>query len=482
MYNEHFELHSNPFSPTPSPEFVYHSGEHEEAIAHFRYALENREAFMLLTGEVGTGKTTAVQAVMRLLPEGTPVALVNNTTLEPRELLEEIAIRFGLDTKEGETKPSLLRRMESYFESMWAEGKQALLILDEAHLLGIPVLEEVRLLSNLERQGGKLLQICLVGQPELVGHLQRNELRQLRQRISVRYALRPLRPGESRKYLEHRLAAAGSSRPERVFTTESADMIYRLTNGIPREINVVAGQAMLNAFVDGKKIVSANHVRSVVRDYGFEGLRPSTIRVDGQAKPDGTAIQPPGSIKLRDSEARKPEPAGPPPAPTLKETSNPDPIPLPPKHLRPEPAARPVTEGSAVSEESPAPSPKPQVVPAPKEQARPASELVATPKVNLPAEPRKTPTQAEPTSKTVQATETQEEKAPKKQISMNAGPHPYSRMHRENRGSSVLRYGGWILAIAVIVAAFYFMRERPIEESTPPNPATSTQSTPEDTP
>ncbi len=218
MYEAHFGLRENPFSSSPSPEFIYQSGEHREALAHFQYAITNREPFVLLTGEVGTGKTTAIQALRRLLPTGAPVALVAHTTLEPRELIEEIAMRFGLDPQPGESKPALMHRLEAFLDERGRAGTQALLVFDEAHLMSVALLEEVRLLSNLESpRGGKLLQICLVGQPELERHLQSPELRQLRQRISVRYSLHPLNRQDTGAYIHHRLRAAGCAQPEAVF-------------------------------------------------------------------------------------------------------------------------------------------------------------------------------------------------------------------------------------------------------------------------
>lgn len=353
MYKAYFKLNSNPFSPTPPPDFIFQSKELKEALAHFSFALENREAFLLLTGEVGTGKTTAVQSVLRLLPQGTPVALVTHTTLEPRELLEEIALRFGLLQVEDKSKPVLLRQLEDHFEQQWAEGRQSLLILDEAHLLKPDVLEEVRLLSNLEREGGKLVQICLVGQPELIAHLQRPELRQLRQRISVRYALRPLSESETRDYVVHRLRAAGSPAPESVFTEASLQEIHRLTHGIPREINVIAGQSLLNAFLSESPQVRPEHVASVHQDYGFEGLRQ--VKTPSKPTPEAPPpVAPPPVTQLRPLSDPPPgESVVEPPRPGLKQR----PIPLPPEHLRPTPRQQP-TGGS-----SPSATPPPQPVP-----------------------------------------------------------------------------------------------------------------------
>ncbi len=372
MYEAHFGLRVNPFSSSPTPEFVYESREHREALAHFQYAVANREAFVLLTGEVGTGKTTAVQALRRQLPPGTPVAVVTHTTLQPRELLDEIALRFGLEPRPDESKPMLVRRLESFLEDHRRQGGQALLILDEAHLLDPSLLEEVRLLSNLESDlGGKLVQICLVGQPELESHLQQPELRQLRQRISVRYALNPLSREETRGYIRHRLGTAGASDPAAIFPDDACDAVHALSQGIPREINVLAGQALLNAFLEEAPAVTRAHVFSARTDYGFQGIVTGAAALTPEPGPaPPTSGMPPrrGPAPPIPAAADPPrEPAAPsrpipPPPPPARPAGDPPPprrrpIPLPPASLRPPPRTRPRAsrpEPAAVPEREPA--------------------------------------------------------------------------------------------------------------------------------
>jgi len=283
VYQAHFQLTANPFSPSSVPGFIYPSAQLEEVLAHFGYALEMEEAFLLLTGEVGTGKTTAVQALLENQLRNEPVAVLSHTTLTPRELLDEIARRFGLETRDHEPKPALIHRLEQFFAGAAREGRRAVLFLDEAHLLTPAVLEEVRLLSNLRCEGKPPLLICLVGQPELAKRLKGPRLRQLRQRISVRYAFEPLTRDETRNYLAHRLQAAGSPGASEVFAPEAADVIYDGTRGVPREINVLAGQAMLNAYLEGARQVARAHVVATRSDYGFEGLGGST---GGRDTPD----------------------------------------------------------------------------------------------------------------------------------------------------------------------------------------------------
>ena len=190
MYEAHFGLRHNPFNRN-LPGYVYQSPALAEALAHLGYALDIRETFLLLTGEVGIGKTTAIQALVRQLPPETRVSVVNHTSLTPKELLVEIARSFGVDCPRAESKGGIVRRLEATLARERRGGGQALLVLDEAHLLSAAALEEIRLLSNLELEGAKLLPICLVGQPELERRLRQSKLRSLRQRVSVRYRLSP---------------------------------------------------------------------------------------------------------------------------------------------------------------------------------------------------------------------------------------------------------------------------------------------------
>jgi len=179
MFEPHFGLRENPFSTGHDPRFVYPSPEHLEAVAHFRYGIQNREAFVLVTGEVGTGKTTAIYDLVSRLPQQAHVALINNSALTRLELLEEIARRFGVEPPATPSKPALLSALELRLSSHTGRGEPCILIVDEAQNLSNDLLEEIRLLSNLDDRGGHLLHICLVGQPELEEKLARPELRQV---------------------------------------------------------------------------------------------------------------------------------------------------------------------------------------------------------------------------------------------------------------------------------------------------------------
>lgn len=272
MYRDHFGLEENPFLPVSRSATPFSSRELEEALAHFLYAVKNREGFFLLVGEVGTGKSTAIRAMLSSLAPDTARALVRHTSLDARELLEEVLRRFGLEAQGTESKPALIARLERFLASS-AAGAPAVLIVDEAHLLSSAALEELRLLSNLKQDDRPLLQICLVGQPELLNRLRQRPMRPLRQRIAVRYVAGTLSREETGEYISYRLRTAGAALPQGIFSPAAVQAVHEMTQGLPREINVVAGQAMLNAYLESAPTVTAEHVRSTKRDYGFEGLR-----------------------------------------------------------------------------------------------------------------------------------------------------------------------------------------------------------------
>jgi general secretion pathway protein A len=255
-------------------------------VAHFLYALKNREGFFLLVGEVGTGKSTAIRAMLSALAPDTPRALVRHTSLDARELLEEVLRRFGLEAEGTESKPALIARLEI---SLLRPRAMAIFIVD-----GVPPPSAdrgVTLLSNLKQDDWPLLQICLVGQPELLNRLRQRPMRPLRQRIAVRYVTGALGQEETSEYIAHRLRAAGAPLPERIFSPAAAQAVHEMTQGLPREINVVAGQAMLNAYLESAPTVTPKHVQSTMRDYGFEGLRYREQEKE-EAKPPAPAETP----------------------------------------------------------------------------------------------------------------------------------------------------------------------------------------------
>jgi type II secretory pathway predicted ATPase ExeA len=274
MFETHFGLRENPFASGHQSRFVYPSREHQEALAHLRYGIENHEPFVLITGEVGTGKTTALFEALAELQSRVSVALIINSALTRGELLEEICLRFGVVFGALASKPQAMAQLEQHLLALRGRGERAILLLDEAQNFERELLEEIRLLSNLEAGGEKLMQIILVGQPELESKLSRPELRQLRQRIGVHYRLRPLNLEETQHYIQHRVTVAGGD-ATRIFPREACAEVHAVTNGIPREINQIGSQALLDAFVDGAPSVDPRHVRSAANETAFQSVLPA---------------------------------------------------------------------------------------------------------------------------------------------------------------------------------------------------------------
>ena len=271
MFEHHFGLRENPFAAGHHARFVFPSPEHQEAIAHLRYGIENREPFVLITGEVGTGKTTALFDALGEWQSRVEVALITNSALTQNELLEEIALRFGVPISGPTSKPQILVHLERVLAGVYERGDRAIVLLDEAQNLERDLLEEIRLLSNMERDGTKLLQVFLVGQPELEGKLARAELRQLRQRITVHYRLQPLSAEDTERYIHHRIMVAGGHAAS-IFPPAACHEVFRLTHGIPREINSLCSQALLNAFVDDARAVTPAHVTSAAIELEFQSV------------------------------------------------------------------------------------------------------------------------------------------------------------------------------------------------------------------
>jgi general secretion pathway protein A len=291
MFERHFGLRENPFHSGHQMRFLYPSREHQEARAHLRYGIENREPFVLITGEVGTGKTTALYDALAEWGSKVSVALVTNSALTREEMIEEISLRFGLPLPPGTSKPQALAQLERHLMSVRNRGEHAVLLLDEAQNLAPDLLEEIRLLSNLETQGEKLVQIFLVGQPELEAKLHDPQLRQLRQRISVHYRLNPLSPEETAGYIHHRISVAGGN-PWAAFPPEACREVYRVTHGIPREINTVATQAMITAYTEGQNSVTVENVQAVARENEFKSVLGAPVTLPDRDIPMPAAPQP----------------------------------------------------------------------------------------------------------------------------------------------------------------------------------------------
>ncbi len=264
MYTSFFGLREKPFSLSPDPRFLFLSGSHREALAHLLYGIEQGEGFITITGEVGTGKTTICRTLLERLGSGTEVAFLFNPSGSGVELLQAIAGEFGLESV-GRNRTELNDLLNRFLLEKKREGKSVLLIVDEAQNLSTETLEQVRLLSNLETSSSKLIQILLLGQPELDRKLDSPELRQLRQRISVRWNLGSLTARETHEYVRHRIRIAASG-DRGIFSDAALREIYRRTAGVPRLINVLCDRSLLAAYGSGKQQVSAGTVKDASRE------------------------------------------------------------------------------------------------------------------------------------------------------------------------------------------------------------------------
>ena len=276
MYERFYNLRERPFSLSPDPDYLYPSRVHTEALSYLRYGIQAHAAFVVITGEIGSGKTTLLQTTMRGLDRHTSVARLMNTTLDARELIEAIMLDFGLDPAAGRSKPHLLRDLAQFLVEQRRAGRLALLIIDEAQNLSLAALEEVRMLSNLETEKSKLIQIVLVGQPNLADVLARPELEQLCQRVTVRYHLRALDQDETAAYVNHRLRKAAIGAPL-IFPSEVTDLIWRSSQGVPRRINVIADAVLLFGYGEDKRVIDAELTREVIAELEATGIIGSTV-------------------------------------------------------------------------------------------------------------------------------------------------------------------------------------------------------------
>ena len=271
MYKEFFGLKDNPFDLTPDSHFLFPSKKHQEALAHLTYGIEARKGFILITGEVGAGKTTLCRALLSRVNENVEVAFVLNSYLNAFEILQTINQDLGIHTK-AQSKKELIDELNEFLLRQKQQNKNVVVLIDECQNLPFETLEQLRMLSNLETEKEKLLQIIMVGQPELLDILGSPELRQLNQRITVRYHLYPLDYNESVEYIYHRLRIAGAQEDAVEFTESALKMIYKFSRGVPRIINVVCDNALLAAYVSETKKISPGLVKKAIRE--IKGKKP----------------------------------------------------------------------------------------------------------------------------------------------------------------------------------------------------------------
>ena len=274
MYCELFELTEPPFRLTPDPQFLFASKQHSRAKAYMESTIWLADGFVVITGEIGAGKTTLIESFLADLPSDIVLAHISQTQLTPVEFLQALLVEFGFKPFR-KRKVELLSMLKDFMVEQYAAGKKILLIIDEAQNLSRKVLEEVRLLSGLEAQKEKLLRIILAGQPELSRKLDSPRLQQLTQRVRLRFHLSALSKRETHEYITHRLNVAGANGRE-IFTESACDMVFRYAGGVPRLVNVICDTAMLCAFAEEKTIVDETLVKAAAEPRAF--LAPRAAR------------------------------------------------------------------------------------------------------------------------------------------------------------------------------------------------------------
>ncbi|KIE42463.1 MULTISPECIES: AAA family ATPase [Geobacter] len=331
MYRDHFGFTEQPFALTPNPDFLFLSTHHQEGFAHLLYGIDTHAGFIELTGEVGTGKTTLIRTFLNQLDPATHrTALIFNPTLSSLGLLQGINREFGLPCASSE-RGELLEALNRFLLEESSAGRTVVLVIDEAQNLSAEVLEHIRLISNLETERDKLIQIVLVGQPELKRLLALEELRQLNQRITVRYHLEPMGCDDTREYIRHRIRVAGGGREPVAFTLGAVKKIYRFSKGLPRLINAVCDRALLLAYTrDSREITASMAAEAIIDVRQEEGRRFPLPRKTLQFLTLAAAIS--IGVTLFNRAGKEPSPpavageATPAPAPTAAPAPQPPPL------------------------------------------------------------------------------------------------------------------------------------------------------------
>nr|NIQ97995.1 AAA family ATPase [Desulfuromonadales bacterium] len=279
MYQDYFQLSCKPFSVTPDPRFIYLSAKHKEALAHLLYGIEQRSGFIELSGEVGAGKTTLLRTLLRECDtDDYRTAFIFNPRLSALDLLRTVNREFGLEC-DG-SRSELFHLLNRFLLEQNAAGRTVLIVVDEAQNLKTTALEEIRLLSNLETETDKLVQIILVGQPELRRLLEHADIRQLNQRIAVRYHLNPLDAAETGRYIRHRLQVAGAGGQE-FFKPAAMKKIFRRTGGVPRQINLLCDRLLLLCYSEDRRVVTGADVSRACRELEHERRFGRTLFFQG---------------------------------------------------------------------------------------------------------------------------------------------------------------------------------------------------------
>ncbi len=281
MYFKFYDFKEAPFNMTPNSRFFFESAKHTEALSTLIYAIEERKGFVVITGDIGSGKTTVCRTLLNKLTSTTQTALITNTHMSGKDLLCCILEDLEVEYMPG-SKSKLLSRLNHYLIEQLRLDNNVVVIIDEAQNLTPAVLEEVRMLSNLETENEKLIQIIFLGQPELKKKLSMPRLEQLCQRIAVFYHLSPLTEEESKQYILYRLKVASESKRQ-YFTYEALNLIYQFSNGVPRLINSICDSALLNGFIYEKDVIDAELTREVVNE-------SPTVQISGQSVKKGVEL------------------------------------------------------------------------------------------------------------------------------------------------------------------------------------------------
>jgi len=289
MYKSFFGLKENPFNVNPDPRYLFLTKQIEEALSGLMYGIQTRKGFITLTGEVGTGKTTLVNRLLDWLHlKRTKTAFLFNSRMNSSQLFDFILAEFDIQC-DNRSKSQQLMKLNHWLLDRYRAGETAVLIVDEAQNLTFPVLEEVRLLTNLETSTEKLLQIVLSGQPELEDKLKLPQLRQLRQRITLRCRTMPMSNEQTHDYIRERLRIAGAPAQSTIFSAKAMDAVHLYSMGIPRVINLLCEHALINSFVDQKQVVEPKVIEDVAREFQLDEVEP--IAPPASARQDGDVFQ-----------------------------------------------------------------------------------------------------------------------------------------------------------------------------------------------
>ena len=293
MYKSYFGLKENPFNVNPDPRYLYLTKQIEEALTGLMYGIQTRKGFITLTGEVGTGKTTLVNRLLDWLRQRrTRTAFLFNSRMNTSHLFDFILAEFEIAC-ESRTKSQQLMKLNQWLLERYRAGETAVLIVDEAQNLSYPVLEEIRMLTNLETSTEKLLQIVLSGQPELEEKLKLPQLRQLKQRITLRCKTAPLTKEQTHAYIAERLRIAGSG--EQIFSPEAMDTVHMYSLGIPRVVNLLCEHALINTYVEQERVVTPKIVEDIAREFQLDEIEPipppGSSRIDNDVYNSETFVQ-----------------------------------------------------------------------------------------------------------------------------------------------------------------------------------------------